>query len=226
MAGVFHRCVSVGVAAAGAWAAGVRWHALCRIGFLALRRVLGRDVYRLHGGNHADQRWQRAGHHVPGTFDYGADCPRLHRPPHPDAYLDRHWRVPLAGASNWTITQPSHAQGHNVDLVPAVFVGAVFSCLFTLPLAFPFEATNHDLVLLGYLGVFQLGIPCVLAVLCAQVLKAPELALLALLEVIFGILLAWVGAGEAPGQTVLIGGTLVIGALVANELLGWKQRTL
>lgn len=134
--------------------------------------------------------------------------------------------VPLAGASNWTITQHSHAQGHNVDLVPAVFVGAVFSCLFTLPLAFPFEATNHDLVLLGYLGVFQLGIPCVLAVLCAQVLKAPELALLALLEVIFGILLAWVGAGEAPGQTVLIGGTLVIGALVANELLGWKQRTL
>ena len=77
--------------------------------------------------------------------------------------------VPLAGASNWTITQHSHAQGHNVDLVPAVFVGAVFSCLFTLPLAFPFEATTHDLILLGYLGVFQLGIPCVLVVQCAQV---------------------------------------------------------
>jgi hypothetical protein len=31
------------------------------------------------------------------------------------------------------------------------------------------------------------------------VLKAPEVALLGLLEVIFGILLAWVGAGEVPG---------------------------
>ena len=39
---------------------------------------------------------------------------------------------------------------------------------------------------------------------------------------IFGILLAWVGAGEAPAQTVLTGGALVIGALVVNELLGWK----
>jgi drug/metabolite transporter (DMT)-like permease len=56
------------------------------------------------------------------------------------------------------------------------------------------------------------------------VLKAPELSLLALLEVVFGIGLAWLGAGEAPGPTVLVGGTLVIGALVANELLGWKQR--
>jgi len=134
--------------------------------------------------------------------------------------------VPIAGATNWTVTQNSHAKGHDVDLVPAVFVGAVISCLVTLPLAFPFQATPHDLGLLAFLGAFQLAIPCVLSVLCAKVLKAPEISLLALLEVVFGILLAWVGAGEAPGQTVLVGGTLVIGALVANELLGWKQRTL
>ena len=41
---------------------------------------------------------------------------------------------------------------------------------------------------------------------------------------IFGILLAWVGADEVPTQTVLAGGALVIGALVMNELVGWKQR--
>ncbi len=132
--------------------------------------------------------------------------------------------VPIAGATNWTVTQNAHAQGHDVDLVPAVFVGAVISTLVTLPLAYPFQATPHDLGLLAYLGVFQLAIPCVLSVLCARVLKAPELSLLALLEVLFGILLVWLGAGEAPGTTVLVGGTLVLGALVANELLGWKQR--
>ena len=132
--------------------------------------------------------------------------------------------VPIAGATNWTVTQNAHAQGHDVDLVPAVFVGAVISCLVTLPLAFPFQATLHDVGLLAYLGVCQLAIPCVLAVMCARVLKAPELSLLALLEVLFGIVLVWLGAGEAPGATVLVGGTLVMGALVANELLGWKQR--
>ena len=132
--------------------------------------------------------------------------------------------VPIAGATNWTATQNAHAQGHAIDLVPAVFVGAVISTLVTLPVAYPFQATAHDLGLLAYLGVFQLAIPCVLSVLCARVLKAPELSLLALLEVLFGILLVWLGAGEAPGTTVLVGGTLVLSALVANELLGWKQR--
>jgi drug/metabolite transporter (DMT)-like permease len=111
-----------------------------------------------------------------------------------------------------------------VDLVPALFAGAVLSALATLPLAFPFQATLHDLGLLAYLGLGQLAIPCVLAVMCARVLKAPEISLLALLEVIFGIVLAWVGAGEVPGATVLTGGSLVIGALLVNELLGWKQR--
>jgi hypothetical protein len=42
--------------------------------------------------------------------------------------------------------------------------------------------------------------------------------------VIFGIVLAWLGADEIPSQTVLGGGALVIGALVANELAGWRQR--
>ncbi len=132
--------------------------------------------------------------------------------------------VPLAGAINWTLTQRSHARGHNVDLVPAVLIGAVLSSLCTLPLALPLQATAHDISLLALLGLVQLAIPCTLAVLCARVLKAPEISLLALLEVIFGIALAWLGAGEQPGAQVLTGGTLVIGALVANEWIGWRQR--
>ena len=133
--------------------------------------------------------------------------------------------VPLAGACNWTVVQHSRTHGQNVDLVPAVLVGAAISALATLPLAFPFSATPHDIGLLALLGLFQLAIPCALAVLCASVLKAPEVALLALLEVIFGILLAWFGAGEIPGSSVLTGGSVVIGALVVNDLIGWRQRS-
>lgn len=132
--------------------------------------------------------------------------------------------VPLAGAVNWTTSQRAAAQGRNVDLVPSVLVGAAISSLVTLPLAMPLRASGHDVGLLALLGLVQLAIPCVLSVVCARVLKAPEIALLALLEVIFGILLAWVGADEVPSQTVLTGGALVIGALVANEVVGWKQR--
>ena len=133
--------------------------------------------------------------------------------------------VPLAAASHWTVVQYSRQHGKNVDLVPAVLVGAVISAVVTLPLSLPFSATPHDLGLLAALGLFQLAIPCVLSVLCAGVLKAPEVSLLGLLEVIFGILLAWVGAGEVPGSNVLYGGALVITALVVNEVIGWRQKS-
>jgi drug/metabolite transporter (DMT)-like permease len=132
--------------------------------------------------------------------------------------------VPFAAAANWTLTQHSQSRGRNVDLVPAVLIGAVLSTAVTLPLAMPLRASPHDVGLLALLGLVQLAIPSALAVVCARVLKAPEIALLALLEVIFGIVLAWFGADEAPTQAVLAGGSLVIGALVANELLAWRLR--
>jgi drug/metabolite transporter (DMT)-like permease len=132
--------------------------------------------------------------------------------------------VPVAAAINWTVVQHSRSHGKRIDLVPAVLVGAVISSLVTLPLSFPMLATPRDIGLLAILGLFQLAIPCVLSVLCAGILKAPEISLLGLLEVIFGILLAWVGAGEVPGPSVLTGGALVVGALVVNELIGWRQR--
>ncbi len=133
--------------------------------------------------------------------------------------------VPLAAACNWTVVQHSRAHGQKIDLVPAVLVGAIISSLVTLPLSFPFAATPRDVGLLAMLGLVQLAIPCVLSVLCAGVLKAPEVSLLGLLEVIFGILLAWAGAGEVPGANVLTGGALVIAALGINELIGWRQKS-
>lgn len=132
--------------------------------------------------------------------------------------------VPLAGAVNWTVTQAARDRGDTIDLVPCVFIGAVISSLVTLPLALPFAATAKDVAWLGMLGLVQLAIPCCLAVMCARVLAGPEVSLLALLEIIFGIALAWMFVNEAPGQAVLIGGSLVIGALVVNEWLGWREK--
>ncbi|MBX3624219.1 MAG: DMT family transporter [Rhizobacter sp.] len=132
--------------------------------------------------------------------------------------------VPVAAAINWTVLQHvNHGNDEAHDMLPAVLIGAVISSLVTLPLAFPFKATPHDVALLGMLGVVQLAIPCLLVVRLSRVLPAPELSLLGLLEVIFGVLWAWWGAGEAPGTTALTGGALVIGALVANELVAMRS---
>ena len=128
--------------------------------------------------------------------------------------------VPIAAAVQWTVAQRSQAQGEPIDLVPAVLLGALISSVVTLPLAWPFQATGRDLAWLAFLGLAQLAIPCVLAVMAARVLAAAEVSLLGLLEVVFGITLVWLIAGEAPAPEVLAGGTLVVGALLGNELLG------
>lgn len=134
--------------------------------------------------------------------------------------------VPIAGSVQWTLVQKSQSEGQNLDLVPSVMLGALISSVVTLPLAWPFQASSHDVGLLAILGLFQLAIPCALSVVCARVLKAPEVALLALLEIVFGIALAWWGANEAPQLSVLFGGTLVLGALLLNEWLGWRQNNV
>jgi drug/metabolite transporter (DMT)-like permease len=131
--------------------------------------------------------------------------------------------VPIASAVNWTLIQHNaRGSGRTQDLLPAVLVGAVLSAAVALPVAMPLSATPHDMGLLALLGVVQLAIPCLIAVTLAQALSAPEISLLALLEVIFGVAWAWLGANEAPSAAVLGGGALVLGALALNEALGLK----
>lgn len=130
--------------------------------------------------------------------------------------------VPIAAAINWTVIQRD-GRGE-VDLLVAVLIGAVLSTVVTFPLALPLRASGHDIALLGLLGVVQLAIPCLIAVAAARSLAAPEAALLSLLEIIFGVTWTWLWADEVPGPHVLIGGALVVGALVANESLALRRR--
>ena len=138
--------------------------------------------------------------------------------------------VPLAAAINWTMLQhvahggESAERGTPSDMLPAVFIGAVVSAVATLPLAWPLQAGAREVALLAVLGVFQLAIPCLIAVRLTRILPAPEIALIAVLEVVFGVAWTWIGAGERPGPNALLGGALVLGALLGNELAGSRRR--
>jgi drug/metabolite transporter (DMT)-like permease len=124
--------------------------------------------------------------------------------------------VPVAGAVNIVTLRK---WGRNVDLVPAVLLGAVFSALVTLPFALPLQASAHDIAWLAALGMFQLALPCMLLVMASRYLPPAEVALLSLLEVVLGTLWAWLGAGETPGRATLVGGVIVLLAIAANEAI-------
>lgn len=132
--------------------------------------------------------------------------------------------VPVAAATNWTLIQSLRGRAEAPDMLPAVLLGALLSSAVMLPLAWPLSASAHDIGLLSMLGLVQLAIPCLLSVTVARVLSAPEISLLALLEVLFGVAWVWLGAGEAPTAAVLGGGALVLIALAGNEALALRQR--
>jgi drug/metabolite transporter (DMT)-like permease len=123
--------------------------------------------------------------------------------------------VPIAAAVNVVTLRAAAAQ---CDLRAAVMLGGAISCLIALPLALPLQATPKDVALLAYLGMFQLGLPCMLLVLASRALYAPEIALLGLLEVLLGPLWAWLGASEVPAHATLVGGAIVLTALAINQL--------
>jgi drug/metabolite transporter (DMT)-like permease len=132
--------------------------------------------------------------------------------------------VPIAGAINWTLIQHASRGTQAADMLPALLIGALLSAAVTLPLAWPLQASSTDVGWLALLGVTQLAVPCVMAVTAARTLAAPEVALLALLEVLFGVAWAWLGAGEEPSSGVMFGGALVLGALAGNELVALRRQ--
>ena len=129
--------------------------------------------------------------------------------------------VPVAFGLNVVILRRTHA---SVSMAPMVMLAGIFSIFVSFPLAWPFTPTLRDFVILGVMGWVQLGIGCVLMVLAARYLSAAEIGIFSLLETILGPSWVWPGFGERPTDMALIGGMIVIFALLLNGLLGMRER--
>jgi drug/metabolite transporter (DMT)-like permease len=128
--------------------------------------------------------------------------------------------IPFAFAVNVIILRRMHA---HVDMLPTLVLSGAFSMAVTLPLAWPLEPTTKDAALLGIMGVVQLGLGVLLMIRAAPLLAAAEIGLLAVLETLFGTFSTWLVVGERPGTLALIGGCVVVAALIVNELLGLRR---
>ena len=126
---------------------------------------------------------------------------------------------------SWLLQRPVCFLGFGFGTGLAPVAPGTFGTLPALPMAFVLILLGIEGWWLAGLGVWQLAVPCVLAVVCARVLKPTEVSMLALLEVLFGIVLAWLGAGEVPSPAVWQGGALVLGALLTHLWLTQRKET-
>lgn len=128
--------------------------------------------------------------------------------------------IPLGFGANVVILRKHRAV---VDMVPSVLLAGIFSMLIALPFALPLSVSWGDLALLATMGSVQLGSGLLLLMVAVRYLASAEIGLLSILEIIFGTVSVWLLIGERPSQAALLGGGMVIAALIINEIAGLKQ---
>jgi drug/metabolite transporter (DMT)-like permease len=128
--------------------------------------------------------------------------------------------IPVAFAVNVVLLRKHRA---TLDLIPSILLAGIFSMLITLPFALPLAVGHGDLALLAGMGVGQLGLGLLLLLLAVPYLSSAEIALLSVLEIIFGVVSTWLLVGERPSDAALIGGCIVIAALVINQIASVRR---
>ncbi len=73
------------------------------------------------------------------------------------------------------------------------------------------------------MGMVQIGAGLLIYTAGSRHLPAAELALLALTEGVLGPIWVWLGVGETPSLATLLGGAIVLGAVVGNALTGLRR---
>jgi drug/metabolite transporter (DMT)-like permease len=111
-----------------------------------------------------------------------------------------------------------------VDMMPAVGLSGLLVAAIALIAADSLALTPVQFGWMALLGLLILPISFGLLTMAPIYLSAAEVGLVVLLETVLGPLWVWLVMGEAPSGHALIGGAIVITALVMNFAL--KRRSL
>jgi drug/metabolite transporter (DMT)-like permease len=103
---------------------------------------------------------------------------------------------------------------HEVSMAPATCLSQAILVAVFLPFASPGEITGDDLAWLAALGIGQIGLGFALLTIGARLIPAAQVGLITLLEVVLGPVWVWLALDERPGTLTLVGGTIVVAAIV------------
>jgi drug/metabolite transporter (DMT)-like permease len=128
----------------------------------------------------------------------------------------------LAFATGIVITRHKR----DVSMVPAICLAQLVVLLVGAPFADAGSVTGRDLGLLVLLGVGQIGLGLLFLVMGARLIPAAEVALITLLEIVLAPLWVWLAVSETPAAATLVGGAVVLGAVVLQATEKDSRREL
>jgi len=128
------------------------------------------------------------------------------------------WALTMIGL-RWLGARDAAAGGEGGGSALATVVGGnALACLACLPLALPVVgATAADWAIVGYLGIFQIGLAYLFLARGIAGVPALEASMLLLIEPALNPIWAWLAHGERPGVGAVAGGALILAATVARS---------
>jgi len=101
----------------------------------------------------------------------------------------------------------------DVSMAPAMCLSQLVVAVCAAPFA-SVAMGGKDVALLAALGITQIGLGFVFLTIGSRLIPAGEVALITLLEVVLGPLWVWVFLSERPSTATLLGGVVVLGAVL------------
>jgi drug/metabolite transporter (DMT)-like permease len=105
---------------------------------------------------------------------------------------------------------------HDVSMAPATCLSQAILVVTFLPFVTPSEIGGGDAVWLAALGIGQIALGFALLTVGARLIPAAQVGLITLLEVVLGPLWVWLALDERPSTLTLVGGAIVIVAIVTQ----------
>ena len=125
--------------------------------------------------------------------------------------------VALAIPINFSILVMIIRKNKNLDMVPAIFYSGVFSVVYGLVMSESLSFSNHDMFLGFLLGVPQLAFGFICITIGSRTTPSTTVGLLMLTETLFAPIWVWLFLNEIPPLSVLIGGVVIIVAIIVNS---------
>lgn len=108
-------------------------------------------------------------------------------------------------------------QHRNTSMVAAAALSNILGCVVSIPFAQGIAAvTGFDLFIFAMFGFFQVALGLTLYMLGSRLLPSGQAALIATLETPLMPFWVWLAFQEVPSSRALVGGALVMGAVIAD----------
>ena len=133
--------------------------------------------------------------------------------------------IALAIPINFSILVIIIRKNKNLDMVPAIFYSGIFSLIYGLILSESYTFSYHDIKMGFLLGVPQLAFGFICITIGSRSTASTTVGLLMLTETLFAPVWVWLFLNEIPPISVLIGGAIIIGAIILNSFDKNKVRS-